>query len=65
VRANEKLAARTAIAEYRVTQLQEAVKIETKKRRRGKRLNLIGQEATSVCQWFGVPEVQAAKAYMA
>jgi Skp family chaperone for outer membrane proteins len=63
-RANETLAARTSIAEHRARNLQEALQIEKKKRQRGKRLNLCGKE-TSGAQWYGVPEVQEARAYTA
>ena len=63
-RANETLAARTSIAEHRARNLQEALQIEKKKRQRGKRLNLCGKE-TSGAQWYGVPEVQEARAYAA
>jgi hypothetical protein len=59
--ANETLAAWTSIAEHRARNLQEALLIEKKKRQHGKRLNLCGEEA----QWYGVPEVQKARAYLA
>jgi hypothetical protein len=64
LRANETLLARTAIAEHRARNLQEALQIEKKKRQRGKRLNLAGKE-TSHGQWWGVPEIQIAKAKLA
>jgi hypothetical protein len=65
MKTNEQLAARTAIAEFRATQLQQALLLEKRKRQKGKRLNLLGQEAISSCQWFGVEEVLKARAYRA
>jgi hypothetical protein len=64
LRANKTLLARTAIAEYRARNLQEALQIEKKKRQRGKYLNLAGKE-TAHGQWWGVPEIQIAKAKLA
>jgi hypothetical protein len=64
LRANETLLARTAIAEHRARNLQEALQIEKKKRQRGKRLNLAGKE-TSHGQWWGVLEIQIARANLA
>src|SRR4051794_14812831 len=61
-KANETLQARCALAEFRVTQLQEALKIATRKTQRGKRLDLLGKEKSNMAQWFGVEEIQDAKA---
>jgi hypothetical protein len=48
----EKLAAQHSINEHIINGLQEAFKIEKKKRARGKRLNLIGLEDDSGPQFF-------------
>ena len=61
IRANEILLARTSIAEHRARNLQQALQIEKKKRKRGTRLNLAGDE-TSHGQWFGAPEIMRARA---
>jgi hypothetical protein len=61
MRANETLLARTAIAEHRARGLQQALQIEKSKRKRGKKLNLAGDD-TSHGQWFGVEEILRAKA---
>lgn len=62
MKANETLQGRVAIAEHRVAQFQEAMKLETYRRKRGKRLDLLGKEKTNKCQWFGVEEIQDGKA---
>ena len=59
-KANEYNTARASIAEHRAEGLKEALQIEKKKRQRGKKLNLSGKEAGGA-QFFGVPEVMAAK----
>lgn len=44
--ANKTLLARTAIAEHRARNLQEALQIKKKKRQQGKRLNLAGNNTS-------------------
>src|SRR5450755_4127492 len=60
---HEKLAAQHSIDEHIINGLQEAFKIEKKKRARGKRLNLIGQEGDSGPQFFSPSQIQAARRY--
>jgi hypothetical protein len=59
-KANESNAARASVAEYRAEALKEALKMEKKKRTRGKKLNLSGEEAGRA-QFFGTIEVKAAQ----
>ena len=61
LRANETLLARTAIAEYRARNLQQALQIEKKKRKHGKKLNLADKEV-ACGQWWGVSEIMKARA---
>jgi hypothetical protein len=61
LRANETLLARTAIAEHRARNLQQALQIEKKKRKRGKKLNLADKEV-ACGQWWGVSEIMEARA---
>jgi hypothetical protein len=56
VKANEHNSARAAIAEHRAEGLKEALQLEKKKRRWGKKLNLIG-EVSGRAQFFGTKEV--------
>jgi hypothetical protein len=63
IRANETLLSRTSIAEHWARNLLQALQIEKKKRQRGKKLNLAGEE-TSCGQWWGVAEIQKAKAQL-
>jgi hypothetical protein len=42
-KANESNAAKASIVEHRIEGLKEALQLEKKKRRRGKKLNLIGE----------------------
>jgi hypothetical protein len=58
-KANETNAAKASIAEHRAEGLKEALLIEKKKRRRGKKLNLTG-EPSGKAQFFGIAEVLAA-----
>jgi hypothetical protein len=60
-KANETNAARASIAEHRAKGLREALQMEQKKRRRGKKLNLAG-EPSGRAQFFGTKEVIAAQA---
>jgi hypothetical protein len=59
-KANEALAAETSIQLFRAQGLQEALQLEKKKRRRGKRLGLGGKEIEGA-QLFGVPEILKAR----
>jgi hypothetical protein len=61
IKANETNAARAAIVEHRAEGLKEALQMEKKKRRRGKKLNLLGEEAGKA-QFFGTGEVMAIQA---
>jgi hypothetical protein len=45
IKANEINASQAAIAKHQVESLKEALVIEKKKRKRGKKLNLIGEDA--------------------
>ena len=63
-RANERLISQYSINKYRIRGLEKALKIEKKKRKRGKRLNLIGQEEGGP-QFFSPSRVEAARAYQA
>jgi len=58
-KANETNAAKASIAEHRAESLKEALQLEKKKRRRGKKLNLTG-EPSGKAQFFGTAEVLAA-----
>jgi hypothetical protein len=58
-KANETNAAKASIAEHRAEGLKEALQIEKKKRRCGKKLNLTGEPAGKA-QFFGTAEVLAA-----
>jgi hypothetical protein len=60
---HEKLAAQHSIDEHIINGLQEAFKIEKKKRARGKRLNLIGQEDDNGPQFFSPSAIQAARRF--
>ncbi|KAH6690810.1 hypothetical protein BKA61DRAFT_585041 [Leptodontidium sp. MPI-SDFR-AT-0119] len=60
IKANETNAANLAISEHCAKGLVEAIQIEKKKRKRGKRLGLIGKETTAG-QWFGPAEIQEAR----
>jgi dipeptidase len=57
-KANETNAAKASIAEHCAEGLKEALLIEKKKRRRGKKLNLTG-EPSGKAQFFGTAEVLA------
>jgi hypothetical protein len=58
---NEVNSTRAQIAEHRANGLREALLMEQKKRRRGKKLNLVGEPLGRV-QFFGTEEVLAAQA---
>ena len=60
--ANSRLAAANSIAQHTIGGLVRALKMEKKKRNRGKKLNLVGEEANGP-QVFGPNEVHYAKAY--
>ena len=61
-KANKRLATQHTIDQYTKKGLLKALKIEKKKRTRGKRLNLIGKECSSL-QFFSPTRIQAARAY--
>ena len=61
IKANEMNVARASIIEHRVNGLKEALQMEQKKRRRGKKLNLV-REPSGRAQFFGTEEVMAAQA---
>ena len=63
VKANEHNSARAAIAEHCSEGLKEALQLEKKKRRQGKKLNLTG-EASGCAQFFGTKEVLKAQALL-
>jgi hypothetical protein len=58
-KANETNTAKASIAEHRAESLKEALQLEKKKRRRGKKLNLTG-EPLGKAQFFGIAKVLAA-----
>jgi hypothetical protein len=60
--ANLRLAAANSIAQHTIGGLVSALKIEKKKRNRGKKLNLVGEEANGP-QVFGPSQVHRAKTY--
>ena len=62
--ANERLAAEHAIDQHVISGLLEAFKYEKKRRQKGKRLNLLGQEESGP-QFFSPSRVQAAREYQA
>jgi hypothetical protein len=64
LRANVRLAAEKSIQAHVIQGLAEAFKLEKKKRQRGKRLNLIG-ENDSGPQFFSPARIQAARAFQA
>jgi hypothetical protein len=64
LRGHEKLAAQHSIDTHIINGLQEAFKIEKKKRARGKRLNLIGLEDDSGPQFFSPSQIQAARKFL-
>src|SRR5450432_2439480 len=61
LRGHEKLAAQHSIDTHIINGLQEAFKLEKKKRTRGKRLNLIGIEDDSGPQFFSPSQIQVAR----
>jgi hypothetical protein len=63
-KANERLATQHVIDEITKKGLIEALQIETKKRTRGKRLNLVGEECSGP-QFFSPSRIQAARVYQA
>jgi len=63
-RGHEKLAAQDSIHRHMIKGLQQSLQIEKTKRKRGKRLNLLGQEETGP-QFFTPDRVKAALAYQA
>ena len=60
LRVNERLAVEHFIDQYVIRGLIKALKHEKKRRRRGKRLNLLGQEESGP-QFFSLTKVQAAR----
>ena len=62
--ANERLAATHSIDQHIIRGLCEALKFEKKRRKRGKRLNLLGEEDSGP-QFFSPGRVQAARAWQA
>ena len=63
-RANERLAAQHSIDEHEKRGLTEALRAEKKKRQRGKRLNLLGEEDVGP-QFFSPSRILAARAFQA
>ena len=63
-KANERLATQHTIDEITKKGLIEALQIEKKKRTRGKRLNLVGEECSGP-QFFSPSRIQATRAYQA
>ena len=61
-KANKSNIVKASIAEHRAEGLKEALQLEKKKRRRGKKLNLIG-EPSGKAQFFGTAEVLAVIAF--
>jgi hypothetical protein len=64
LRANDKLAARHEIDQHLIQGLIEALRYEKKRRKRGKRLNLLGEEDKGP-QFFSPGRVQAARELLA
>ena len=64
LRANERLAAEQSISQHVIRGLLEALKQEKKRRRRGQRLNLLGED-NSGAQLFSPTRVLAAREYQA
>ena len=64
LRANEHLTAERSISQHVIKGLYEALKQEKKRRKRGKRLNLLGED-DSGAQFFSPIRVQAAREYQA
>jgi hypothetical protein len=64
LKANERLAAEHSIAIHVNRGLEQAMKLEKRKRRRGKRLDLVGEEASGA-QFFSPGHVQAARDFQA
>ena len=62
LRANKRLAAANSIEQHLNKALQDAIKNERKRRKRGKRLNLLGEEASGA-QFFSPAQVQRARAW--
>ena len=65
LRSYEKLATQYSINEHIINGLQEAFKIEKKKRTKGKRLNLISLEDDSGPQFFSPSQIQATRRFQA
>ena len=63
-RANERLTAQHDIDQHEVRGLKDALRAEKKRRQRGKRLNLLGEEATGP-QFFSPASIEAARARQA
>jgi hypothetical protein len=64
LRANDKLAARHEIDQHLIQGLMEALRYEKKRRKRGKRLNLVGEEDKGP-QFFNPGRVQTARDLLA
>ena len=62
--ANERLAANESINQHVIRGLLDALKNEKKRRKRGKRLNLVGEEHSGP-QFFSSERVQAARVFQA
>jgi hypothetical protein len=61
LRGHEQLATQVSIDNHIITSLQRSIKIEKKKRQRGERLNLIGEEESSRPQFFSPARIKAAR----
>ena len=64
LRANEYLTGERSISQHVIKGLLEALKQEKKRRKRGKRLNLLGEE-DSGAQFFSPTRIQSAREYQA
>jgi hypothetical protein len=60
-KANMTLAAEREIANHRADGLKRALTLEKTKRKRSKRLNLLGEEASGVPQFYGPEEIKKAR----
>ena len=61
---NQRLAAQLSIAQHQIKDRTESIKLEKKRRNRGVRLNLVGEEDSGP-QFFSPGRVQAARDYQA
>ena len=64
LKANERLAAEHSIATHVIRGLEQAIKLEKRKRKKGKKLNLLDKKISRT-QFFSPSRVQAARDYQA